>query len=136
MSTARTAPPDDPGQLGQLFAERANDRDLDGLLALYEDLATFVGPDGESASGKPEIRARLEGLLAMAPQITATDSDVVIAHDVALMSNRWAMKLGGLDSDSPSIDGRSTEVARRQYDGGWLYVIDNPALISNSELPR
>jgi ketosteroid isomerase-like protein len=136
MSTARTAPPHDPAQLGQLFAERVNARDLDGMLALYEDTATFVGPDGVSAAGKREIRVRLEGLLAMAPQITATDSDVVVAHDVVLMSNRWTMKLGVLDNDAPSLDGRSTEVARRQGDGSWLYVIDNPTVLADSETPR
>jgi ketosteroid isomerase-like protein len=136
MSAARTATTEEPGQLGQLFAERVNARDLDGMLALYENTATFVGLDGVSAAGKREIRVRLEGLLAMAPQITATDSDVVIAHDVALMCNHWTMKLGVLDNDAPSLDGRSTEVARRQSDGSWLYVIDNPTVLSDSETPR
>jgi ketosteroid isomerase-like protein len=136
MSEAITAQTGDPEQLGQLFAERVNARDLDGMLALYEDTATFVGPDGVSASGKQEIRVRLEGLLAMKPQISASDGNVVIAGDLALMSNRWTMRLGVLDSDAPGVDGRSTEVARRQKDGGWLYVIDNPTILSGRETPR
>ncbi|HEV2945353.1 MAG TPA: hypothetical protein VGX26_09590, partial [Solirubrobacteraceae bacterium] len=37
---------DDPGQLSGLFADRANAGDLEGMLALYEQDATFVGPDG------------------------------------------------------------------------------------------
>jgi ketosteroid isomerase-like protein len=90
-----------------------------------------------SAAGKREIRVRLEELLAMAPQITATSSDVVIAQDVALMSNCWTMTLGVLDNDAPGLVGSSTEVARRQSNGGWLYVIDNPTVPpSNGETPR
>ena len=119
---------DDPERLGRLFAERANTGDLEGMLALYEDEATFLGPDGGSASGSDAIRGRLEGLLAMKPEITPTSSQVVMAGDVALMSNRWRMTLGVEGGEQAGVDGVSTEVARRQPDGGWLYVIDNPAL--------
>ena len=51
-----------------------------------------------------------------------------MAGDVALMSNRWRMTLGVEGGEQAGVDGVSTEVARRQPDGGWLYVIDNPAL--------
>lgn len=125
-------PTDDPEQLGRHFAERANAGDLEGMLALYEHSATFVGPDGGSASGRDAIRGRLEGLLAMKPKISPTSSQVVIAGDVALMSNRWRMTLGVGDGELASVDGASTEVARRQPDGGWLYVIDNPALAAGA----
>lgn len=119
---------DDPGQLGRLFAERANAGDLEGMLALYEDDATFVGPDGASASGRAAIRERLEGLLAIGPQIIATSCEVVMAGDVALMSNRFRITLGVEDGDGAGFDGASTEIARRQPDGGWLYLIDHPKL--------
>jgi uncharacterized protein (TIGR02246 family) len=119
---------DDPGQLGQLFAERANVGDLEGMVALYEDDATFVGPDGGSASGRAAIRERLEALLAIGPQITDTSCEVVIAGDVALMSNRFRIMLGTEDGDGAGFDGASTEIARRQPDGGWLYLIDHPKL--------
>ena len=136
MSRAMHVPPDDPEQLGKLFAERANRGDLEGMLALYEDAATFVGPDGASASGKEDIRVRLDWLLAMAPHITNTDGELVLAGDIALMSNRWTMRLGALDGEAASVDGQSTEVARRQPGGGWLYVIDRPSVLATNEAAR
>ncbi len=120
-------PVSNPEDLQRLFAERANAGDLDGLIALYEDGAAFVGPDGEDASGSDAIRERLQGLLAMAPQITPTSSRAVIAGDLALLSNRWRMTLGPGDGERAGLEGRSTEVARRQDDGSWRYVIDDPA---------
>jgi enoyl-CoA hydratase len=42
------------------------------------------------------------------------------------------MTLGIADGDPAGLDGISTEVARRQPDGGWLYVIDNPALAAGA----
>lgn len=119
---------DDPGQLGRLFAERANVGDLEGMLSLYEDDATFVGPDGGSASGRDAIRERLQGLLAIRPHVTVTSCEVVMAGDVALMSNRFRITLGAEDGDGAGFDGASTEIARRQPDGGWLYLIDHPKL--------
>jgi len=123
---------DDPAQLGQLFAERANAGDLDGMLALYTDSATFIGPDGASASGGDAIRGRLQELLAMRPKIASTGGQVVIAGDLALISNRWHMTFGVGDGEQVGVDGESTEVARRQADGGWLYAIDHPALAAGA----
>jgi enoyl-CoA hydratase len=119
---------DDPQELGRLFAEHVNAGDMDGLLALYEESATFVGLDGSSACGSDAIRERLAALLAMTPEITLTNSRAVMAGDVALMSNQWRMSLGAEGGAPTGLDGMSTEVARRQPDGGWLYVIDNPSL--------
>jgi ketosteroid isomerase-like protein len=68
----------------------------------------------------------------MKPQITLTSSKMVVAGDIALMSNRWRMTLAGGGNEQAGFDGVSTEVARRQPDGGWLYVIDNPALATIS----
>jgi enoyl-CoA hydratase len=137
-------PVNDPEQLHRLFAERANAGDLEGLVALYEDEATFVGPDGGSASGSDAIRERLQGLLAMAPSITPTSSRVVMAGDVALLSNRWRITLGagvgvGVgagESELAGLDGAGTEVARRQPDGSWRYVIDNPVLAAAAPTAR
>jgi enoyl-CoA hydratase len=120
----------DPEQLAHLFAERASAGDLEGLLTLYESDATFVGPDGEKAAGTDAIRERLASLLAAAPQITPLDGqEMVAAGDVVLMTNRWQMALGEGEG-AATVEGTSTEVARRQADGRWLYVIDRPAIES------
>jgi enoyl-CoA hydratase len=128
-----TVPVDDPEDLHRLFAELANAGDLQGLAALYEDGAAFVGPDGTDAAGSDAIRDRLEGLLAMAPRITPTSSRAVMAGDIALLSNRFHMTLGPSDGERAGLEGTSIEVARRQPDGSWLYVIDDPA--SSTVLP-
>ena len=125
---------DDPEDLHRLFAERANAGDLQGLVALYEDGAAFIGPDGTDAAGSDAIRDRLEGLLAMAPRITPTSSRAVMAGDIALLSNRFHMTLGPSGGERAGLEGTSTEVARRQSDGSWRYVIDDPA--SNTVLPE
>jgi uncharacterized protein (TIGR02246 family) len=118
----------DPEQLAHLFAERASAGDLEGMLALYEDDATFLGPDGEAASGADAIRERLADLLAGQPQIDQLGApEALIVGGVALIRNRWQMTLGQGEG-AARVEGASTEVARRQVDGGWLYAIDRPMI--------
>ncbi len=57
-----------PEDLNRLFAERASAGDLEGVLELYEEGATLVGPDGQPATGEQSIRERLQGLLTMTPK--------------------------------------------------------------------
>lgn len=116
-----------PEDLSELFAERASAGDLDGLLELYEPAARFLGPNGGDAAGEEAIRERLAGLLAMEPSIGSTDIRVVSAGDLALLSNRWRMSFDGELGGSAGIEGTSTKVARRQADGSWRFVIDDPA---------
>ena len=119
----------DPSELSSLFAERASRGDLEGLLELYEPQATLVAPDGEPVTGEEAIRRLLGNLLAAAPWITPLDARQTLrSEDIALLLTRWQMTLGG--EDGPAMEGSSTEVARRQADGSWAYVLDRPVIES------
>jgi ketosteroid isomerase-like protein len=134
MSEFNHAPCRDPEELGRLFAERLNARDLDGLTHLYEHGATLASPDGVNANGQDAIRRRLEEMLTWSLHVVPLDSRALVADDIALISHRWALSgpgAGGNGSGEGLVDSQtpvtSTEVARRQSDGGWRYVIDDPA---------
>jgi ketosteroid isomerase-like protein len=117
----------DPDDLHRIFAARANAGDLEGMVALYEDAAAFVEPDGTIATGGEAIREHLLGVLALSPEITPIDSKCVIAGDIALLSNHWRMTVGAGDGQRAELEGTSMEVARRKPDAGWRYVIDDPS---------
>ena len=117
-----------PKELSRLFAERTSAADLEGLLELYEQGATLVGPDGGAGGGSEAIRERLEGLLSLEPRLTSSEPVILCAGDVALLSSHWRMSFGPIAGElSSEIEGTSTEVARRQTDGSWRYVIDDPS---------
>jgi ketosteroid isomerase-like protein len=103
-----------PEDLSRLILERLNAGDVDGVVALYEPDAVLALPDGQIAAGSDEIRRAYQRLVAGAPFEPGTRRPVLRSGDLALTSTRLA-------------DGQVTvEVARRQADGTWLWVIDQP----------
>jgi ketosteroid isomerase-like protein len=108
-----------PEDLGAFFLERANAGDVEGLVALYEPGAVLAFPPGQVATGHEEIRAVYAKLLAGRPAFSSAGQQPVIGQgELALTSTRLP---GG---------GVTVEVARRQPDGSWRWVIDHPALLS------
>ena len=98
-----------------------NNQDLDGLVALYAPDAAMVLPDGSTVTGTEAIREQWAGLLAMKGRMTLRSRYAIEAGDLAILSNEWTFTAGEL-----TMGATTAEVARRQADGGWLYVIDHP----------
>jgi uncharacterized protein (TIGR02246 family) len=107
------------------FAERLNQGDVEGALALYEPDATFVVEPGTIVSGRDQIRQALERFAALRPTLTGEIQGVREGGEIALVLNRW--HLDGSGPDGPvEMSGTSADVLRRQPDGGWRVVIDDP----------
>lgn len=117
-----------PEQLHTLFADRANAGDLEGLLALYAPDAGYAA-EGAPAVGREAVRDVLAGFLAMQPRLEMTTRKVVVVGELALLSNEWRATVPGADGSAIELAGTTAEVARRQPDGTWLYVIDDPSFV-------
>jgi ketosteroid isomerase-like protein len=98
-----------------------NNQDIDGLMALYAGDASMILVDGSVVTGISAIREEWSGIIAMNGHITVRSRFATAAGDVAVLSNEWTFEVGG-----EQISSVTAEVARRQPDGGWLYVIDHP----------
>ena len=71
--------------------------------------------------GLEAIRSVWAGFVALGGRITMTTRFAVELGDLALLSNAWSFEGGGM-----SFGSVTAEVARRQPDGTWRYVIDHP----------
>jgi ketosteroid isomerase-like protein len=109
-----------PEDLTRLFVERANDGDAAGIAALYEERAVMAYPPGSETVGRDAIRALWEKVLAEAPHFEPESPlPTLISGDIALTST--APKDGA---------GARAQVARRQPDGTWLRLLDQPEFVS------
>ncbi|MFC7622428.1 YybH family protein [Microlunatus sp. GCM10028923] len=110
----------EPGHLGPLLVEAINAGDLDGLVDLYEPEAALELPDGSVARGRAEIREFYAAFLAGRPVLTPGEPlPPLVVGDLALTNTRI-----GPDT--------TCEVARRQPDGSWRWLLDRPSLALGS----
>lgn len=121
--TARAGTPD---ELHQLFIKAFDTSDMELLLSLYEPTATVVTPEGKLATGPAAIRAMMEQFMALKPRFTMQITSLATAENVALVRNRWTLDATGPDGEPVSMNGTAFEVMRRQADGTWLWLIDQP----------
>ena len=75
---------------------------------------------------KAAIREALAGFLAAKPTITTSGKLVAQTGDIALLANRWTLKMTGPDGKPTTMTGNAVEVARRQPAGHWLFAMDMP----------
>lgn len=120
--TART-----PKDVDRLFSERVNAGDVDGVVALYEPTGVLLRQDRTPAVGPAAIRAEITALVGMRASFVMDVHHVVESGDVAMLYNRWRGILTPPGGGEPiEITGNAREVVRRQPDGSWLFVIDDP----------
>jgi uncharacterized protein (TIGR02246 family) len=108
-----------PEDLTRLFVQRANAGDAAGVAGLYEEDAVMAYPPGAVTTGRAAIRALWEKILAAAPHFEPeAPLPTLLAGDLALTTTVARDGTGG-----------RAQVARRQPDGSWLRVLDQPELI-------
>jgi uncharacterized protein (TIGR02246 family) len=119
------APATTPEDITRLFVERANAGDAAGVAALYEEDAVMAYPPGRTTVGRTAIREFWESFFAeRRPQFQPEEPlPTLISGDLALTS-------------TPPRDGAGAraQVVRRQSDGTWLRVLDQPEFV-NPERP-
>ena len=115
-----------PVELDRMFEEALNAGDIEALVALYEPEAALMPSPGKIVVGSAAIREALAGFIAAKPAIATSGRLVAQAGDVALLANRWTLKLTGPDGKPTTMNGNAIEVARRQPAGHWLFAMDLP----------
>ncbi|MCR9135517.1 MAG: DUF4440 domain-containing protein [Alphaproteobacteria bacterium] len=100
--------------------------DLESVMDSYEDTATVVFDPAAPISDPAVIRSMFQGAFTMNPKFSYGGHEVFVAGDIAIHFAPWTMT-GTLPDGKPvEQSGLSVAVLRRQNDGRWLMVIDNP----------
>ena len=115
-----------PEEVQRLWAEAFSAHDLEAVMALYEPEATLIPQPGQVVTGTEAIREALSAFLALKPKFELEFKKAFQAGDIALLFSDWT--LSGTDPEGNAIElaGLTSDVARRQPNGSWLVVIDDP----------
>lgn len=115
-----------PSEMHRAFIEACNAGEAGRLVELYEPGAVIVERTGDLSQGTDAIREHIGRLLAMQPTMRVLGSLAVVNDDLAQLSSWWQCSATAPDGSAIEMESRGSELARRQPDGSWLIVVDNP----------
>ena len=117
-----------PEDVHHLFTQFFLAGDLDGMVGLYEPdaVAVMVPQPGPIVRGHAAIREGLKDLLALMRQFELQIQKSLQSGDIAILYARWTLAGTDPDGNDVRVTGLTSDVVRRQADGSWLLIIDNP----------
>ena len=115
-----------PEQVLKSIVDGINTGNLDTLMPLYEPEAAFATQPGSLSHGFPGVREALAGFIAMKGKLDLKVTRVLEAGGLALVTAVWSFAGTGPHGEPVRLAARSADVLRRQTDGSWRFVIDNP----------
>lgn len=115
-----------PAEVLYSVTEGINTGNLDSLMTLYEADACFASQPGQLAKGPESVRQSLRNFIDLKGKLDLKVKRVLQTSDLALVTTEWSFNGTGPDGNPVNMAAKSADVLRRQADGTWLFVIDNP----------
>jgi uncharacterized protein (TIGR02246 family) len=115
-----------PEEVLSSVIEGINTGDLDALMTLYEADACFATQPGQLAKSPESVRQSLRNFTDLKGKLDLKVKRVLQASDLALVITEWSFSGSGPDGNPVNIASKSADVLRKQTDGTWRFVIDNP----------
>jgi ketosteroid isomerase-like protein len=112
-------PAKSPEEICRLFKMYMAEGDIESLLSIYDSEAVFLNQSGEVKKGEG-LREELSVFAAAKAQFDFNIKQVVQSGDIALMHTDWRV------SSPRPMSALAIEVARRQPDGTWRWLIGAP----------
>lgn len=101
-------------------------KNIDGVLATYEDNAIVMFEPQKPVQGKEKLRSVFTQFVGMNPKYTFSGHEVYISEDIATHIAPWTMVGQMPDGTKIEQSGLSVAILRKQADGNWLMIQDNP----------
>ncbi|GAA0732662.1 hypothetical protein GCM10009430_46020 [Aquimarina litoralis] len=101
-------------------------KDIDGVLSTYEEDAIVMFEPGNPITGHNALRQAFTEFVSFNPNYTFSSHEVYISGDIATHIAPWKM-VGTLpDGNKIEQNGLSVAILRKQSNGNWLMIQDNP----------
>ena len=116
-----------PAEIYATYLNAFNAGNVDATLACYEPQACFMSRSGRAAYGPEELREVFRVTFSNKPHMKFKVRKVIPAgEDLALVVVEWRSKAVSAEGEIRLWSGMATDIVRRQPDGAWKIVLDNP----------
>ena len=109
-----------PEEICRLFQQYMAEGDIDSVLSVYDTEAVFLNQSRELKKGGEALRQELAPFAAIKATFDFNIKEIIQSGDIALMHTEWNVSL------PHPMSVYAIEVARRQADGTWRWLIGDP----------
>jgi uncharacterized protein (TIGR02246 family) len=113
-------PASTPADICRIFRQAITAGDIDAALEIYDPDVVFLNKSGETRRGKAQLREELAPLVAAKASFDYDIRQIAESSGIALMHTVWTI------SHPQPTTMHAVEVARRQPDGTWRWLIGDP----------
>lgn len=101
-------------------------KDINGVMASYEPQALIVFEPEKAVTDPIAIQEGFFGFFAVDPKFEYSGHEVFVNGNLAMHIAPWMMTGKAPDGTAISQSGLSVAILRKQPDGRWLMIFDNP----------
>lgn len=110
----------------QKMTKAFENKDIDKVMSCYEPNSVVVFEPESPVSDSNTLREMFTGMSIANPVFTYSGHEVFISGNIATHIAPWEMTAKAPDGSEIKQSGLSVAVLRKQKNGEWLMVIDNP----------
>jgi ketosteroid isomerase-like protein len=115
-----------PEQAVELLDRAFEQKDIETVLSFYEDAAVVVSEPAKSIRGKDDLRAFFEQAMQLGISAKQLKTWTIEADGIALFISRWVLRVPAPGREPSDRTFAAVTVFRKQPDGSWKILIDNP----------
>ncbi len=117
----------DPERAARYFQHCIRAGDVEAAVRCMDVNAIYVTEAGKFVQGREAIRVAVAKVAAMKPDLQAKRSAILMpGGDIASLVDEWTLKTTLPDGQKLDLAGVSSDILKRQANGVWTYLVDNP----------
>jgi ketosteroid isomerase-like protein len=115
-----------PEEAVELLDRAFEEKDIETVLSFYESAAVVVSESGKSIRGEANLRTLFEQAMQLGVSARQLKTWTAEADGIALFISRWMLRVPIADHEPNDRTFVATTVFRKQANGEWKALIDNP----------
>ncbi|MCY7423080.1 MAG: DUF4440 domain-containing protein [Chitinophagaceae bacterium] len=118
----------DPDDADEYFLEAVRNGDVKTAMTCFDKEGVYIGKDSKPISGMDNIEKVITELCKMKPDIKVYEHQMSpVGSDMMYWLDKWTMTAAaGADGKPMKMKGASANMMRKNADGQWLWLVDNP----------
>lgn len=106
----------------EYFRHCIRNGDLQGALSCFDPTGVYIDRDGQPGN----IQKAMEHLCGWQPDINGIKRQVTLVGDIAMWLDKWTLRGKQPDGTPIEMNGSTACVMKRNEEGMWLWLVDNP----------